>query len=388
MGTYVSQASNDWGKITIATITLVVSQPPTIVSDLVGTAVTEGQPLNLRVTATSALTPVSARWYHDGAELSASGGSVVVSGATVTVQYSIAQASLASDGGKYYCVIANADGSVTSATVDVTVNRAAQIVNLSSRSMMGGAAGTTICGFVIAGNDNVPVLLRAVGPGLKTFGIAGYATEPSLVLQAGGHDLAQGAPWTADQAKIFTACGAFGLPDGSKDTAITTSVAPGSYTATANDKTGVGGNAMVEVYAGSTDAMHGRFVNASTRGFVGSGDATMTTGFVISGAGKIKVLLRAVGPKLRDWSVPDAISDPELTLFQAGKQIAANDNWENGNAGVDMKAVMTSAGAFPLDPGSKDAALYAELSEGTYTMQTTGVGGASGNALIELYIVP
>jgi hypothetical protein len=45
-------------------------------------------------------------------------------------------------------------------------------------------------------------------------------------------------------------------------------------------------------------------------------------------------------------------------------------------------------GAFALVPGSADAALLIHLAPGAYTVHLSGLGGTSGNALIEVYEVP
>jgi hypothetical protein len=46
------------------------------------------------------------------------------------------------------------------------------------------------------------------------------------------------------------------------------------------------------------------------------------------------------------------------------------------------------AGAFPLAAGSRDAALVLSLAPGAYTLRVSGVGGASGVALAEIYLLP
>jgi len=45
-------------------------------------------------------------------------------------------------------------------------------------------------------------------------------------------------------------------------------------------------------------------------------------------------------------------------------------------------------GAFALPVGSKDAALVITLPPGNYTVIVSGVAGASGVALAEVYAVP
>jgi hypothetical protein len=45
-------------------------------------------------------------------------------------------------------------------------------------------------------------------------------------------------------------------------------------------------------------------------------------------------------------------------------------------------------GAFSLGSGSKDAAFVITLPAGGYTAQVSGVGGVTGDALIEIYEAP
>src|ERR1019366_1322566 len=46
---------------------------------------------------------------------------------------------------------------------------------------------------------------------------------------------------------------------------------------------------------------------------------------------------------------------------------------------------MSSAGAFPLLPGSSDSALVVTLQAGAYTAQVSGAGGTTGLAPLEIY---
>ena len=63
---------------------------------------------------------------------------------------------------------------------------------------------------------------------------------------------------------------------------------------------------------------------------------------------------------------------------------AANDNWAEAGA-APARAAFTAAGAFDLpDAASKDAALVVTAPAGTFTTQLTGVGSATGEALIEM----
>lgn len=108
-------------------------------------------------------------------------------------------------------------------------------------------------------------------------------------------------------------------------------------------------------------------------------------GFVISGTGSKRVLIRAIGPTLRDFGVTDAIDDPTLTLFNgASQQIGFNDNWDSSN-GTAIVAANSFTGAFALAAGAKDAALLVDLPVGLYTARVGNVDNGDGVALLELY---
>ena len=68
--------------------------------------------------------------------------------------------------------------------------------------------------------------------------------------------------------------------------------------------------------------------NISTRSFVQTGDNVMIGGFIVQGAQPKRVIVRAIGPELTRYGVPDALADPTLELHDAtGALIASNDNW-------------------------------------------------------------
>ncbi|MEO6243957.1 MAG: DUF1800 family protein [Opitutaceae bacterium] len=132
--------------------------------------------------------------------------------------------------------------------------------------------------------------------------------------------------------------------------------------------------------------------NLSTRAQVGTGGNIIITGFNVGpGSGKT-VLIRATGPTLgaAPFSVPGVISDPQLELFSGSTHIARNDNWATALDGATpvTAATFLSVGAFALPATSRDAALVVTLPPGSYTAQVSGVGTATGVALIEVYEMP
>ena len=133
-----------------------------------------------------------------------------------------------------------------------------------------------------------------------------------------------------------------------------------------------------------------QFVNVSLRGNAGSGNDTLITGFTIDGPAR-RVLIRGVGPRLADLGLAGALTDPRIVLYDgAGRAVAENDNWSStGDADAALIAeAAAKVGAFSLAASSRDAALLKTLAPGVYTVHVSGVGGASGISLLEIYHVP
>lgn len=140
----------------------------------------------------------------------------------------------------------------TVTTTTPTDTGAGQLSNLSARAQVGTGDGVLVPGLVITGATSRRVLVRAVGPTLATFNVAGFLADPVLTAFRGSTTIGTNDNWQdADSAAIGTAttqAGTFALAAGSKDSALLLTLAPGAYTfrvAGANNTTGV---ALVEVY--------------------------------------------------------------------------------------------------------------------------------------------
>lgn len=272
-------------------------------------------------------------------------------------------------------------GNSATATAAVGSSGTARLVNIATRVALGGVAGTPIPGFVLSGNGTKQMLVRAVGPTLANFGVSPALADPRLTLLRGASAIASNDDWLATDAATFAAAGAFALAANSKDAAVVATLAPGAYTApvtAGNDGSGI---ALLEVYDAATSSAVS-VVNASTRAYVGTGDAVLIPGFVISGTGSLKLLIRAVGPALTALGVSDALADPTITLYRGATALATNDNWLAADA-----ATMAAVGAFALPAGSRDAAIVTTLPAGSYTAIVSGVGNTTGTALVEIYAV-
>jgi hypothetical protein len=131
-------------------------------------------------------------------------------------------------------------------------------------------------------------------------------------------------------------------------------------------------------------AVPARVQNLSTRGTVMTGDNVLINGFIISGPDPKTVVVRALGPSLSDYGVPDVLADPMLTVYDSsGAVIASNDDWQ-----TDIGATfMRQNGLAPGNP-SESAALLTNLTPGNYTVVVTGSHSTQGISLAEVYDIP
>jgi len=264
----------------------------------------------------------------------------------------------------------------------------ARVVNLSTRAQVGGTAGTPTAGFVIAGAGTKKMVVRAVGPQLKNFGLTTALDDPDLALFREGKIIAKQDQWSALYGDLFQSLGAFGLDAGSEDAVLVSTLGPGVYTTPVGDGNGTG-VMLLELYDSDGTSTGPELTNASTMALAGAGDATLNAGVVVAGVGTVKLLVRAVGPTLASrFSVPGAMTDPMISLVSGGSIIETNDNWSEASNQAAIESASATVGAFPLDSGSGDSAMLIEVSAGPYTIVIEGVEGAIGTVLMEIYRVP
>lgn len=276
-------------------------------------------------------------------------------------------------------------GPVAAATEQGTTGTA-RLVNIATRTPVGGAAGTPIAGFVIAG-DPRQVIVRGVGPTLAAFGVTGFLADPHVSILRGTTPVASNDNWLAADGPAMSGAGAFSLASNSRDAAVVASLGSGAYTSPVTGPAGATGVALLEVYDTGADGTGG-IINASTRAFVGTGEAVLIPGFVVGGNGTLRLLIRAVGPGLATFGVAGALGDPAVTIFRNGVVVATNDNWSSAVNATEIAAATERAGAFPISPGSRDAAMVVTLTPGAYTAVVSGVGATTGTALVEIYSLP
>jgi hypothetical protein len=232
-------------------------------------------------------------------------------------------------------------------------------VNLATRVFVDTGERVAVAGFIITGDVSKKVLLRGIGPSLAANGVPTPLANPTLTLfDSGGNVVMTNDDWknSPDATEIMNTGIA---PKNDLESAIISSLAPGTYTVALAGKDGGTGNGLVEVYDLAA-ANNSTLANVSTRGYVGAGDNAMIGGFIIGSGEYPIVVLRALGPSIAAAGIAEPLLDPTIELHdQDGTVLASNDDWKQGQP--------QSVVATQLAPGKND---------------TTGV------ALFEAYRLP
>jgi hypothetical protein len=296
------------------------------------------------------------------------------------------------DAGTYTVVVTNSAGSLTStgAVLTVTAAPVGPTTRLSNLSVLTTLAAnqTLTVGFTMSGGSK-SVLVRGVGPGLATLGVPGTMPDPTLTLFANSVRVTSNDDWLGATAiaNAASAVGAFPLSPGSFDAALVRSISGGhtvevTGSALASNPTANFGTVIVEVYDAGTGNTT-RLTNLSALNTVNATNL-LIAGFTLAGTGTKTVLIRAVGPGLTALGVGGALTNPKLELYNSSSVlINSNDDWASS-----LSTTFSAVGAFGLTTGSRDAALLVTLPAGGYTVQVSGVAGATGLAIIEVYEVP
>src|SRR5947207_5713510 len=130
-----------------------------------------------------------------------------------------------------------------------------------------------------------------------------------------------------------------------------------------------------------------QLANISTRGFVQTGDNVIIGGFIIEGTEPKTVIVRAIGPELTQFGVPNALADPTLELHDGNRAlIASNDNWQTTQIGgiisSDQVSAIQNSGLAPSQPS--ESAIIATLPPGNYTAVVRGKNNTTGVGLVEV----
>lgn len=126
-----------------------------------------------------------------------------------------------------------------------------RLINASARTQVGTGDNVLIAGFAISGSTARTVLIRATGPALAAYGVAGTLSAPKLELIRDNVVLATNLGWGGDPqlTTVGNGVGAFPLTDPlSRDSILLLTLPPGTYSAKVSGADGGTGIALVEVY--------------------------------------------------------------------------------------------------------------------------------------------
>ena len=248
--------------------------------------------------------------------------------------------------------------------------------NISTRLRVETGDNVLIGGFIVTGTQPKKVIVRAIGPSLP---VPGKLANPTLELHGPSGLIASNDNWmdAPNRQEIIDSTIA---PTNDLESAILTTLpANGTgYTAIVRGASGGTGVGLVEVFD-LDRAANSTLANISTRGLVQTADNVMIGGFIVTGTGTRKVIVRAIGPSL---PVPGALVDPTLELVNAnGTTIAMNDNWRS-----DQEAEIIASTVPPTN--DMESAIVATLPTTAHTAILRGKNGTIGVALVEVFALP
>ena len=257
----------------------------------------------------------------------------------------------------------------------------AQALNLSTRMQVQTGANVGIGGFIITGSAPMHVLIRAIGPSLAP-GVPDALADTVLALHGpSGFATVTNDNWRddPDQEAAIIASGI--PPTNNLESAIDTTLDPGTYTAIISGKNNTSGVGLVEVY-NLSQAVPAKLANISTRAFVGTDANVVIAGFILGNhTGNDRIAVRGLGPSLTGQGVPNALANPNLELHNSsGTILASNNNWQDD---ADSAAQLTAVGLALSDP--LESGTVTTLSPGLYTAVLSGVNSGTGVGLVEVY---
>lgn len=364
-----------------------------------------GETVSLDGTATGALTY---QWYLGGAAIDGA------TQATYTARYP----------GNYNVAATNGAGTTT--TGPYAVSLANFFANMSLRASVSAGENVAVLGFTVSGPSSAVagptvfakrILLRVLGPALAAYGVTDAVRQPLLSLyDSSSRLIASNAGWSnapvigpspvpaspqSPSALVMSGYQAFALPANSPDCALSVTLPPGLYTLVASTLSGPG-SAVAELYSpdGTTPSV---ISNLSARAQVGSGPAAAFAGFALrspdsSNPVPASLLVRGIGPALTGFGVAGAIANPLVEVFdERSVRLVSGTRWgqpptitslpAGATATATSTTVMDAVGAFPLNPGSADAAFQMTLPVANYSALLSS-SGAAGVGLVELYFAP
>ena len=336
-GNYTCVVTNSVGTVTTPVSTLVVANPPVITaSPVAAQSVPVGSTVNFSVSVSDP-TSVTYQWQFNGVNIFGASSPVLTLNAVT-----------AANAGTYVCVVSNLVGVASSTPSVLNITAAGSPTITTNPVSQTIAPGSSVVFKVVAkSTTNVSYQWKFNGVALSN------ASSSALVVSS------------------------------------VTATNAGNYTCVVTNAAGSVTSAAAQLSVLATNKP-GRLVNLSVLTMDGPGAQMLTLGFVNGGLGTTgsqPLLVRASGPTLAAFSVPNVLADPTLALYQGSSVLVSNDNWGSTAANIAaVNAADSATGAFAFSSTtSLDSAVVQSLVSGSYTVQVVGNGSGVGTTLAEVY---
>jgi phosphatidylinositol-3-phosphatase len=234
---------------------------------------------------------------------------------------------------------------------DLDYSGSSQIANLSIRGKVEGDDKVMIAGVISAGEEALPVIVRAVGPSLAGPGVEAPLPNPALELHdSNGLLIASNDNWKTIQETEIVASDLAPLDD--LESAIVLLLPPGPCTAIVRGQNGQSGVALLEVYQVAPIAYSHVFVivleNVGYENIIGSSDAPYINQTLLPQATLYNNSFALGHPSLPNY----------LALFAGSTFGVTNDHCVDGNppnGPFDARNIYSE-----LQTGGKTALAYME----------------------------
>ena len=263
----------------------------------------------------------------------------------------------------------------------VTPTPPVHAVNLSTRMRVQIGDDVAIGGFIITGTVTKHLLVRAIGPSLTQVGVPDALADPVLELHGpAGFTTVSDDNWKDDPSQVAAIVATGLAPNNLFESAIDATLDPGAYTAIVRGENESSGIALVELYDLTTTPL-ATVANLSTRAFVSTSNDIVISGFILSGQGNDRIVVRGIGPSLTATGIANPLQNPTLELRDDnGAVLIADDNWQDD---VGQATELIAAGLAPTN--ELESGIATILPPGAYTALLAGSENGTGIGLIEVY---
>lgn len=162
----------------------------------------------------------------------------------------------------------------------------------------------------------------------------------------------------------------------------------GVYDVVARNYLGSATSAAACLSVDPTSAAFSHLANISARAHCSTGNSVTIGGFVVTGNGRKRVLIRAVGPTLTTQGIGanEVLVDPTVEVHHGNAIVAQNDDWGSNANAADITSTAVAIGAMALAAtDTHSSALLTTLEPGVYSFIVKGKSDSSGIVLLEVY---